>query len=204
MTGRPERESDMGGRGILKALRWTLAAVLVFGCSTGQADVSGLLKKCTICHGDRGISDEAAYPSIAGIPKKIQADALRAYRNGTRDCGPVQRMCKVSQNLTDEQIDELATHFAAMSFRPAEQKYDPVLAEQGRLLHEDYCEVCHGDNPEDAEKSILHGQWADYLRYALSQYRSGHRKQPPSMRRQTEKLSEEQLEALVNFYASYR
>jgi len=194
----------MDGRGFLTALRWTLAAVLVSSGSIAQADVSGLLKKCTICHGDQGISDEPAYPSIAGIPTKIQADALRAYRDGTRDCGPVQRMCKVGHDLTDEQIKELAEHFAAMTFRPAEQEFDPVLAEQGRLLHEDYCEVCHGDSPEDAEKSILHGQWADYLRYALSQYRSGHRKQPPSMRRQTEKLSEEQLEALVNFYASYR
>jgi cytochrome c553 len=43
----------------------------------------------------------------------------------------------------------------------------------------------------------------DYLRYSLSQYKIGARKQPPSMRRQTEKLSDEDIEALIHFYASY-
>jgi cytochrome subunit of sulfide dehydrogenase len=194
----------MWGKTIRRTAQCMLAAIVGLGVSTTQADVTELLRKCTICHGDEGISDEATYPSIAGIPVKVQADAMRAYRDGTRDCGPVQRMCKVSAKLTDEQIDELAQHFAAFPFRPADQPFDAEMAKQGLLLHEDYCEVCHGDNPQDAEKSVLHGQWAPYLRYALSQYRSGHRKQPPSMRRQTEKLSDEQLEALVQFYASYR
>jgi sulfide dehydrogenase cytochrome subunit len=163
-----------------------------------------LLQKCTICHGEQGISDEAAYPSIAGLPVQLQIDAMEAYRDGTRDCGPVARMCKIVVGMSDEQIRILSEHFAAMRFRPAEQPFDPSLVESGRHLHEDYCSVCHGDSPSDAEKSILHGQWAGYLRYSLTQYRSGHRKQPPSMRRQTEKLSDHDIEALVNFYASYR
>lgn len=163
-----------------------------------------LLNKCTICHGDQGISDESAYPSIAGLPFQLQVDAMVAYRNGHRDCGPVPRMCKIAQDLTDEEIRDLSAHFAGFPFRPADQSFDPALVEAGRHLHEDYCEVCHGDNPGDAEKSILHGQWADYLRYSLSQYRSGHRDQPPSMRRQTDKLTDGDIEALVNYYASYR
>jgi sulfide dehydrogenase cytochrome subunit len=163
-----------------------------------------LIKKCDICHGDKGISDEPTYPSIAGLPVRLQMDAMRAYRDGTRDCGPVPRMCKIVIGMTDEQIKVLAEYFAAFPFKPAEQPFKADLVEKGRHLHEDYCAVCHGESPADAEKSILHGQWADYLRYALTQYRSGHRKQPPSMRRQTEKLSDADIEALVNFYASYR
>jgi sulfide dehydrogenase cytochrome subunit len=163
-----------------------------------------LLKKCTICHGENGISAEPAYPSIAGLPVQLQMDAMRAYRDGKRDCGPVPRMCKIVVGMTDEQITLLSQYFAAFPFKAEEQPFKAELVEKGRHLHEDYCAVCHGDSPADAEKSILHGQWAEYLRYALTQYRSGHRKQPPSMRRQTEKLSDQDIDALVNFYASYR
>ncbi|HXQ30657.1 MAG TPA: c-type cytochrome [Steroidobacteraceae bacterium] len=186
------------------ALSVLLLAGLALGAATAQAADAELLGKCTICHGDRGVSDESAYPSIAGLPARLQADALRSYRDGARDCGPVARMCKIVVGMTDQQIKELAEHFAAFPFKRAQQPFKPGLVEQGRQLHEDYCAVCHGENPADAEKSILHGQWADYLRYALSQYRSGHRKQPPSMRRQTEKLSDQDIEAIVNYYASYR
>jgi len=180
------------------------AALCVFSpARSTYADVTELLDKCTICHGEEGISDEPAYPIIAGIPVTIQIDAMNRYRDGTRHCGPVTRMCKISEDLTDQEIQELSEYFAAFPFVPAEQDFDVDLAEQGQYLHEDYCEVCHGDGPEDSDRSILHGQWSDYLRYALGQYRVGARKQPPSMRRQTEKLSDRDIEALINFYASY-
>jgi len=193
-------------RRIMNLTSWMVGLGLAIG--TGSA-VAGsvdedLLRKCTICHGEQGVSDEPAYPTIAGLPRQLQIDAMQAYRDGHRDCGPVPRMCKISRDLTDQQIEELSGYFAAFPFKPAEQPFDAALVERGQHLHEDYCEVCHGDGPEDAEKSILHGQWAEYLRYSLSQYRLGHRQQPPSMRRPTVKLSDEDIEALVNFYASYR
>lgn len=163
-----------------------------------------LVYKCTVCHGADGISTDAAYPTIAGLPVALQVDAINGYRRGTRDCGPVPRMCKVAQNLTDAEIVKLAEYFAALPFLPADQPFDAALAERGKHLHEDYCEVCHGDNPGDARKGILKGQMAGYLRYALQQYRNGHRKQPPSMRRATDGLSDADIDALVDFYASSR
>jgi sulfide dehydrogenase cytochrome subunit len=186
------------------AAAWLGGLTLALTAISAGAIEPALLQKCTICHGDEGISDEAAYPSIAGLPVKLQIDAMEAYKKGTRDCGAVPYMCNVTKDLSDEQIKELAEHFAAFPFKPANQPFDAALVEKGRQLHEDYCEVCHGDSPANAEKSVLHGQWSEYLRYALTQYRGGHRKQPPSMRRQTEKLSDADIDALISFYASYR
>ncbi len=181
-----------------------LAAGLALAAGAAGARDHELVYKCTICHGADGISLEAAYPSIAGLPVQVQVDAMNGYRKGTRDCGPVPRMCKVSQNLTDQEILELSEYFASFKFKPAEQPFDASLVERGRHLHEDYCQVCHGDSPADAEKGVLHGQWTGYLRYSLTQYRNGHRKQPPSMRRQTEKLSDADIDALLAYYASFR
>ena len=181
-----------------------VAALMLSSAAASAAPDPALLEKCTICHGETGISIESAYPTIAGLPVRLQRDALKAYRDGTRDCGPVQRMCKITREVTDAQLDELAAHFAAFPFKPAVQAFDQKLIERGGQLHEDFCQVCHGDSPADAEKSILHGQWSDYLRYSLKQYRLGHRKQPPSMRRQTDKLTDQDIDALVSFYASYK
>lgn len=178
-------------------------AFLVLAAGAAAADVSELLPKCTICHGERGVSAEPSYPSIAGLPVSVQVDAMHGYRDGTRDCGPITRMCKITEELSDEEILELSEYFAKFPFVPAVQEFDPDLAAEGSYLHEDYCEVCHGDSPEDSDRSILHGQWKEYLRYSLNQYKIGARKQPPSMRRQTEKLSDQEIDALVDFYASY-
>lgn len=181
-----------------------LVAALALGWAMCQAENSAQLEACVECHGDDGASDDSQYPHIAGIPAEIQADALRAYRDGKRHCGPVPEMCEVADSLSEEEIVELADYYAAKPFTPADQEFDPELAAQGALIHEDYCEICHGSGPEDSDNSILHGQWAGYLRYSLGQYGSGARKQPPSMRRQTEKLTETDVDALVNYYASYR
>lgn len=180
-----------------------IAIALALVSDAGRAEFSELLRKCTICHGEQGISDEPAYPSIAGIPTDVQVDAMRGYRDGTRDCGPVAQMCRITEPLTDAEILELSEYFAAFPFVPAEQEFDPDLATEGSFLHEDYCAVCHGNSPLNSDRSILHGQWKEYLKYSLSQYKIGARKQPPSMRRQTEKLSQRDIDALVDFYASY-
>ena len=185
------------------ALCLLFAGVLALADGPAAAADAQLLKKCTICHGDRGLSDESAYPTIAGLPARLQIDALKAYRSGTRDCGPVVRMCKIVADMTDDQVWHLN--------RGGHDQEKVYAAFSAAVKHKGQPTVIlaktvkgYGMSPADAEKSILHGQWADYLRYSLTQYRLGHRKQPPSMRRQTEKLSDADIEALVNFYASYR
>lgn len=194
----------MRRRTITMLAKWSALVLLCVSSHTAIGDDAGMLKMCTKCHGAEGVSDDPRYPTIAGIPAEVQEDALYAYRDGGRNCGPVPMMCKVSSKLSDDQITDMAAHFAEMPFRPAEQDYDADLAAKGSAIHETNCQGCHGDGPDEAENSILHGQWAQYLRYALTQYASGERDQPSNMRKRTEKLTEAEINALVNFYASYR
>jgi sulfide dehydrogenase cytochrome subunit len=168
------------------------------------ADISGPLKMCVDCHGEDGLSTESDIPIIAGIPAVVQEDALYAYLDGARHCGNYPLMCKVVSRLSEEQIVELAEHFAVMPYSPAGESFDAGLAEKGKALHMENCAICHGkDDPGDAEASILHGQRKEYLRYSLQQYASGEREQLPAMAKKTTPLTPEDIEALLNYYASY-
>ena len=184
----------------------TIAFVaLFFVCGAVWADVSGMLKICSNCHAEDGRGVESDIPIIAGIPAVVQEDAIYAYLDGDRQCGYKPLMCKSASRLTEEQIVEFAAHYAAMPYAAAGEEFDAALAETGKTIHKENCAICHGeDDPEDGEASILHGQRKDYLRYALQQYAAGERTQLPSMEKKTKLLSSDDIEALLNYYASYQ
>jgi sulfide dehydrogenase cytochrome subunit len=180
-------------------------AVFLLVAGHASADISGMLKMCAGCHGEDGRGGDSGTPIIAGIPAVVQEDALYAYMDGDRTCGSTPMMCKTASSLTEDQIVELAEHFAAMSYVAAGEEFDAALADVGKAIHDKNCALCHGaDGPDDADSSILHGQRKDYLRYALQQYAAGERTQLPAMEKKTSVLSSDDVEALVNYYASYR
>jgi sulfide dehydrogenase cytochrome subunit len=181
-----------------------IAALLPLS-SPGLADIAGTIKYCTTCHGEDGRGTDADTPIIAGIPAVVQEDAIYAYVDGDRDCGATPMMCKMASKLNEDQVAEVAAYFAAMPFSAAGEDFDAELAKAGESLHKENCAICHGaDDPEDAEASILHGQRKGYLRHVLQQYAAGERVQLPAMEKKTSVLSSDDIEALLNYYASYR
>jgi len=182
-----------------------IITALLFLSGPSSADVSGMLVMCGACHGEDGLGKQANVPIIAGIPAIVQEDALYAYVDGDRDCGAVPMMCNTASRLTEDQIVELAAHYSAMPFAPAGEEFDATLAAAGESIHKKNCAICHGaDDPGEAEGSILHGQRKEYLRYVMQQYAAGERTQMPAMEKKISALSGDDIEALVNYYASYR
>lgn len=169
-----------------------------------HADISAVLPMCTGCHGADGVGIEANIPTIGGIPATLQEDALYAYKDGDRQCGAVPLMCNIVAGLTEEQVTELAAHYSAMTYKASNEEFDAALAEQGKAIHDADCMICHGNDPGTAQFGVLHGQRMDYLRFSLSQYAAGERTQMPMMEAKTTSLTADQIEALVNYYASYR
>jgi sulfide dehydrogenase cytochrome subunit len=168
-------------------------------------DAAQHLPMCSGCHGTDGIGAMADVPIIAGIQAEVQENALRAYRDGTRKCAPPDVMCQVMASLTEDDIAELSTHFAEMPYKPAGEDFDAALAAVGKKVHEASCGMCHGmSEPGDPGSSIVHGQRMAYLRFVMQQYASGERQQPPPMEAMVNSLTPEQIEAIVNYYASYR
>jgi sulfide dehydrogenase cytochrome subunit len=197
------------------AARFTSLLCLALLAAGNAAAVEELVTNCNDCHGDNGVSQWNDMPTIAGLDAFTSSEALYAYQEKARPCGkseyrqgdtsrPPTDMCAVAADLSEEDIDALAEHYAALPFVPADQEFDPALAEKGKAVHMDGCERCHSDggsNTED-EASILAGQRTGYLKQAFSEYASGDREQLDKMKAAMDKLSADDVTALLHYYAS--
>lgn len=177
------------------------ALFLMIGPAPAQGDVA----ICEGCHGADGRGGDPKTPIIAGLPDYIQEDALFSYAEGDRKCGANAMKCMMAANLTEDQIIDGAAHFSALPYASAGEDFDAALAEAGKAVHDQNCAMCHGaDGPDDAAEAPLHGQRKEYLRYALKQYAAGARPQPPAKEKKLSALTDDDIEALLNYYASYR
>lgn len=190
--------------------------LLVMGAAmVAQAETPpGVVGQCTPCHGPDGVSRWGDVPNISGLPEVVIANALYDFRGSARPCRqpacsaegacPSLDMCLIARPLTDAQMDVISRYFAAMPFSPSVAEFDPDLAARGAEIHAAKCDGCHsfgGSDPLD-EASILRGQNQEYLANAIADYRSGARLGEEMMLRRLRALSDEDVVALLNFYAS--
>jgi sulfide dehydrogenase cytochrome subunit len=174
----------------------------------GTPTASMLSNTCNGCHGANGNSVGPASPSIAQMEKTAFVETMKAMQS---DEMYTTIMGRIAKGYTDEEIELMAGHFAAQTFVPAKQEFDAAAAKKGAKLHDKYCEKCHEDGGkpvkgEDAEYSLLAGQWTPYLHNALTDFREGRREMPKKMKKKLDKLIEKEgdegLAALNAFYAS--
>ena len=187
----------------------------LFASVSLAGDLESIVADCNGCHGDDGVSQWTDVPTIAGVPEFVHSDALYIFRDGDRPCTeteykqgdtskPATTMCDVTADLGDDMIDEVAAYYAGLTFVPAKQDFDADLAAAGKAVHDAECDRCHsegGSNPED-EAGILAGQWMGYLNDTFAEYRAGERDQPKKMEEKLNALSDDDVKALVHYYAS--
>jgi sulfide dehydrogenase cytochrome subunit len=200
-----------------RLLKYLISTLLAIGLSLSYSAIpaadGGKLaqEKCEQCHGKNGNSDKEDVPSIAGFSDVVLIDSMEMYRDGERtgakykiEGEPETDMNEIAKKLNDEDIQALGVFYSEQDFLPRAQKFDARLAEKGAEIHEAKCENCHsgqGSNPDD-DAAILAGQWTPYLRTQCSAFMSGEREAPKKMQKKLENLSSEDIEALLNFYAS--
>ncbi|NND35507.1 MAG: cytochrome c-553 [Gammaproteobacteria bacterium] len=196
-------------------MRLILVMFFVSGSAASMADVAAIAADCDGCHGSDGVSEWSDMPTIAGISEFVLSDAMFYYRDGDRPCAeseyrqgdtsrPATDMCKVAQALSEDDIDAISAHYAALTFKPAVQEFDAALAATGKSIHDNSCEGCHPDSGRDAaaDSSVLAGQLTEYMRAQFRDYAMGERAQPAKMEARINALSTEDIEGLLNFYAS--
>ena len=90
-----------------------LAAAMAAAPTTVAAQdtaARNLASSCAICHGTDGRAVTKDAIPLAGVPKDHIATQMRAFRDGKR---PATVMHQIAKGYSDEQIDQLASWFAA-------------------------------------------------------------------------------------------
>jgi sulfide dehydrogenase cytochrome subunit len=195
------------------------AGLFSLSLATGvwAADVNKLVEDCTSCHGKDGASTESDVPTIGGFSAPTLTDNLTAYKKKERPCpetkyrggakkGQKTDMCQVAKDLSDADIKGLAQHFAGKKFVRAQQKFDAALAKKGKEIHEHSCDKCHSEGGSLAsdDAGILAGQWMPYLKEQFKDFKDGKRPMVKKMKPKFEKLDQAEIDALVNFYGSFK
>lgn len=177
-------------------------------------DFAELTAQCDSCHGPQGVSSESDMPSIGGQSADYIAGSLLEYQLWGRPCvkssyrygdtsRPKTDMCKVAGGLSNEDIDALSAHYSSLPFVAAPQEFDAEKAAAGAALHEKHCDSCHEQGGKVAGRGpIIAGQWTLYLKSALKFVPTGEHLVPPMMEKTVANFSAEELDALMNFYAS--
>lgn len=181
------------------------------------ADAGKLVEDCANCHGKDGASTDKDVPIIGGNSATYMTDTFNNYKNKDRPCpevkyldgphkGDPMDMCKVVKDLSDADIALIAEHFAAKPFVRATQTADAALAKKGKALHEENCKKCHADGGSLAsdDSGILAGQWMPVLTQQFKEFSAGERKMVKKMKVKYDKLEPADLEALTNYYGSFK
>jgi sulfide dehydrogenase cytochrome subunit len=111
------------------------------------------------------------------------------------------------RGYTDQEVAAIAGFFAEQPWVSTDRTTDVALAHRGQEIHDVQCETCHGDGgrEQEDESPRLAGQWSHYTRYALENCRAeGKRCDPRKMGERVLKLSDEELEALAQYYESQK
>jgi cytochrome c553 len=159
---------------------------------------------CAACHGADGNATMENIPSLAGQPETFTTLQLILFREGIRD---VPAMQEVSRTLTDDDIADLAAHYARLVPMPRPGARDAAQAEQGAALAERLrCAACH--EPGYAGRNQmprLAGQREDYLLHAMKQYRDNQRTgTDTTMQAVLHGLSDAELAAMAHYLARLR
>jgi cytochrome c553 len=153
-----------------------------------------VLAPCAKCHGETGISNSPITPSLAGQDAAYMLDALRAYKDGTRDDDTMSPQAK---KLDDVQMKNFAAYFAGLDPKPVNIP-KPLSPDEWA----EKCDRCHGVNGNSARPEVpaLAAQRMDYLETVLGKYQSGARKSP-EMAAMSSILTADDIKGIAAHYA---
>jgi cytochrome c553 len=152
---------------------------------------------CAGCHGEGGVSTTAGTPSLAGQDAQYFADAMRAYKDGSR-AEPAMKAPAAS--VDDNTVKNLAAYYANQQPKSPPVKKPLTTAELAQR-----CDRCHGvnGNSADPRSPALAAQRSDYLEQAMRAYQKGGRKSK-AMAAMLDGLSDTEIERLAAHYASQK
>ncbi len=212
-----------------RAIHWQLWALLAGTLLTPAAFGQGVIKGdpakaqqivttvCAACHGADGNSAIPVNPNLAGQhPEYIYKQLVNFKPQGGKAAeraNPI--MGGMVANLSEEDMKNLAAHFAAQKSTPRAAR-DAVLVKQGETIYRGgvvakgvpACAACHSPNGAGmpAQFPRIAGQHADYTVTQLKAFRGGQRANDPAqmMRGAAAKMSDQEIAAVAEYIAGLR
>jgi cytochrome c553 len=183
----------------------------VAGVAQAEGDaVAGQEKSmlCAGCHGVDGNSVVPTFPKLSGQGEKYLVKQINDIKTGNR---AVPEMTGLLDNMTDQDIQDVASYFASQKTSLEQAKAD--LVEKGQSIYRAgnmatglaACTACHAPNGEGngpAAFPALSGQHSVYVAAQLKKFRSGERTNDGDasmMRDIASKLSDSEIEAVSSY-----
>jgi len=193
-----------------KLLISLLVSIGVTGVAHAAGDATagqGKTAVCTACHNADGNSVVGNFPKLAGQGEKYLLKQLTDIKGGVRS---VPEMTGLLDNLTDQDLADIAAYFASKKVQLGQAAADQVeagqkiwragVAEKGVAA----CTACHGPNGKgigSAAYPSLSGQHAQYIESTLKKFASGERSNDPAsmMRDIAAKMSEAEMQSVAQY-----
>lgn len=192
-----------------------LALVLGMPGVAFTGEIDELTAQCDDCHGPQGASSNSDMPIIGGQSEAFLYKSLEAFQDWGRPCvkspyrygdtsRPKTDMCKITAGLSNEDIAALSAHYSSLPFVAAKQEFDAAQATAGAAVQAQRCESCHeqGGKGLAGRGPRLTGQWVPYMKSTLKFVPTGEHLVPPMMEKSVIDLSDDDINAVMNFYAS--
>jgi sulfide dehydrogenase cytochrome subunit len=206
-----------GKHGPILLLAHSALFALTLAGSAWATGAASPIEDCAGCHGKDGASTESEVPIIGGYSAKYLTDSLTNYQKKARPCpqtkylsgpkkGQSTDMCAVAGKLAAADVKSIADYLAAKPFVRAKQTADAAKAARGKQIQDTDCKKCHedGGSSKDDDAGILAGQWMPVLRHTFEEFKSGQRPMPKKMKPKIDKLSKDDVEALVQYFGSFK
>ncbi|MFM9912978.1 MAG: c-type cytochrome [Methylophilaceae bacterium] len=165
---------------------------------------------CVACHAADGNSPTPAFPKLAGQFPEYLVKQLKNFKSGERANAV---MMPISSALSDEDMQNVAAHFAAQKSKEAgavsngkgsvgEKIYRAGIADSKVPA----CASCHGPagNGLPVRFPRLGGQYADYTTAQMKAFRSGERANAPMMKTIAARMSDADIAAVSDYIQGVR
>jgi cytochrome c553 len=190
-------------RPTILALLALLASISPLAAQSVEAGASKA-EVCVACHGPGGNPIQPQYPALAGQTARYIYLQLKDFNEGRRTDS---LMTPQAQNLTKQDMFDLAAYFAAQERRPLEYAADPARVARGQTrASETLCTMCHGTGFKGQnEIPRVAGQQHDYIVKQLRDFRERKRTNDAgNMTSVARTLSDEDIEDLAQYLATLR
>jgi cytochrome c553 len=161
---------------------------------------------CQYCHGEDGNSLKPDVPNLAGQNAHYLLNQIETFANGKRKDFVMNQL---AEKFTPEDKVNIAIFYGSMPVTPT--NVDEALAAKGKILFQDVCHNCHGDDGHGDENiARLAGQKQAYVKKVLKLFRKNANnpvmaevaeRRSKTMEAVAKSLTDEQIESVAAYAA---